>query len=80
MLDDDLHRGATVLPVQRGVTVAPVGEVALGTLLDMPTAGESDHASIQLPSWDLGEALVDVSDNRELRAAMDTDRPAETLR
>ncbi len=80
VLDDDLYRQAKVTAAHRGVSVASVVEEALRLLLLGATAEEPQAAPPPLPSWDLGEPLVDIYDNRALRDALDSDRDPDALR
>jgi hypothetical protein len=79
VLDDDLYRQAKVTAAHRGVTVASVVEEALRLMLLGSTDGPAS-VPVSLPSWDLGEPLVDINDNRALREALDADRPLDALR
>lgn len=80
VLDDDLYRQAKVTAAHRGVSVASVVEEALRLLLLAPGTDEGRAAPVPLPTWDLGEPLVDINDNRALRDALDSDRDPDALR
>lgn len=80
VLNDDLYREAKIVAAQRGVSVASVVEEALRLLLIVSSGEEPEPEPPQLPSWDLGEPLVDITDNRALRQALDADRPVNALR
>lgn len=79
VLDDDLYREVKVTAANRGVTVASVVEEALRLLLLRSATDELGPALPPLPSWDLGEPLVDIYDNRALREALDSERYPHAL-
>ena len=79
VIDDDLYRQAKVVAAQRGKPVASVVEEALRLLL-IRTAIEPMALDFELPSWDLGESLVDINDSRALREALDQDLDLNALR
>lgn len=79
VIDDDLYRQAKVVAAQRGKPVASVVEEALRLLL-IRTAIEPTALDFELPSWDLGESLVDINDSRALREVLDQDLDLNAMR
>lgn len=78
VLDDDLYQRVKVLASQRNRTVSSVVEDALTLMLsaDAPTNAPTEP----MPSWDMGQPLVDIDDARSLRQTLDTDRASDALR
>ena len=79
VLDDVLYQQVKVRAAERGTSVASVVEDALRLLLaDGMT--QSVASTPELPSYDMGEFLIDVNDGRALREALDTGQELDALR
>lgn len=79
VLDDALYQQAKVVAAKRGAPVASIVEEALRLYLSDPAPAADDRVRT-LPTFDMGEFLVDVNDNRALREALDAGRDVDALR
>ncbi len=78
VLNDDLYREAKVVASGRGCTVSSIVEEALRMLLN--TQQDATGPSTPMPSWDLGEPLVDIDNSRAVQEALDSGRDRDALR
>ena len=78
ILNDDLYRQAKVVASGRGCTVSSIVEDALRMLLN--TQHDVIGPSTPMPSWDLGEPLVDIDNNRAVQEALDSEWDRDALR
>lgn len=79
VLDDVLYQQVKVRAAERGTSVASVVEDALRLLLADTTA-PSMMGAPELPSFDMGDFLIDVNDDRALREALDEEQDVDALR
>jgi hypothetical protein len=72
-IDETVMRRLKEEAARRGETMSSLVEAAICRLLDAPKAKERPPLP-PLPSWDLGEMLVDVSDREALYEALNAER------
>lgn len=79
VLDDLLYQQVKVRAAERGTSVASVVEDALRLLLADATTTSMTGAAV-LPSFEMGEFLIDVNDGRAVREALDEGRDLNAVR
>ena len=79
VIDDDLYLRAKVIAAQRGKPVASLVEEALRLHLAVEIDASTSPV-LNLPTWDMGEASVDINDSRSLRNSIDAGLSLNALR
>ena len=74
-IDEGVMRRLREEASRRGVTAAALAESALRRVLDAPAEAPSPPDGLPLPSWPMGQPLVDIADREALYEVLDRDDP-----